>query len=325
MPAYVTEPYSGVFQIQLPMPMSPNIINVYLIHRGAEWVLIDTGLDTEDSLTTFKKSLQDIGCRPTEITRILCTHHHPDHFGASDQLKRLSGAELLLHRKEMEYLLRALLRYSSSNYRAFFRTHAISMNETDGFFPLALQMLREAFSPALPDRFLIGDETLQCGDLTLQIISTPGHTPGHLCVYLPSDQLLFTGDHLLPSITPHVGVHPGSPENPLQDYLRSLKKLERFSVQLVLPAHGPCFKNVKERIDQILRHHEARQQAILDALAPHPLTAYDVAFKIFSQPLPPVHRELATFETIAHLELLLGEDKISKETNDGVIFYQLKR
>jgi len=100
MDAKFREVVPGIYLVHLPLPMKPTIVNVYLLDGGAEWGLIDTGMNSADSITTFTEVLAQVGCAPERLRKIICTHHHPDHFGTSKVYKDLTGAQLYLHPAE---------------------------------------------------------------------------------------------------------------------------------------------------------------------------------------------------------------------------------
>src|SRR5690349_15897981 len=96
----VQEVSTDIFVVHLPLPMRPSIINVTLVRSGDEWALIDTGVNTDDSITALQAAMAEVGCAPGAIRKIIATHHHPDHFGASQRLRELTGAEVIMHEKE---------------------------------------------------------------------------------------------------------------------------------------------------------------------------------------------------------------------------------
>src|SRR4029453_190827 len=98
MEAKVRKVVPGIFLLPLALPMKPTIVNVYLLHSGDEWALIDTGMNTAESIATFKAALAQVGCAPEQLRQIICTHHHPDHFGTSKAYVALTGAGAYLHR-----------------------------------------------------------------------------------------------------------------------------------------------------------------------------------------------------------------------------------
>src|SRR5512139_2304679 len=100
--AKVREVWPGIFLVHLPLPMRPTIVNVYLLHSRDEWALVDTGVNSADSIATLEAALEQVGCRPDKIQKVICTHHHPDHFGASQAYKQRFGASVYLNRLENE-------------------------------------------------------------------------------------------------------------------------------------------------------------------------------------------------------------------------------
>ena len=101
-----------------------------------------------------------------------------------------------------------------------------------------------------------------------EVVWTPGHTPGHCCLLLEPDGILFVGDHLLPKITPHVGIGPNGPENPLGDFLASHEKIKRLDARLVCPAHGGVYEDHRRRASQLIDFHRVRKLTMLDADPP---------------------------------------------------------
>ena len=151
-----------------------------------------------------------------------------------------------------------------------------------------------------------------------------------MCLHEPAKKLLFTGDHILPDISPHVGSNPHSSDSPLSDFLTSLLKLRDLDVDLILPAHGRVFTNLTARVEELLHHHEEREQDILRILDDNPKTAYDVATRItwmkdhggrpYSQ-LPSLDKRLAIMEAVSHLRLLLDKGKVRRLHDNGLITY----
>lgn len=160
---------------------------------------------------------------------------------------------------------------------------------------------------------------------------TPGHAPGHICLYEPVEKVLICGDHILPGITPNIGLHPHSSGNPLGDYLNSLDELSRLEIKLALPGHEEPFTNVKTRIAELIQHHQDRNTEILATIKTEAKSAYQVAREITwmadlgGVPWQELHswdRRLAVMETLAHLEAMKIEGKIDKSSGDSVIYYQ---
>src|SRR5213596_339000 len=293
--AKAREIVDGVVQVYLPLPMRPSIVNVYLVRAGATWTLIDTGMNTDESVAAFRGALAEVGIAPESIVRLVGTHHHVDHFGTSGPYQELTRADVYLHPLPADRRL-----------------------------PSPTQYFGRMFAPAEPDHLLGDEDEIPLGDgRTLEVIWTPGHTPGHCCLLLKPERILFVGDHLLPKITPHVGLWPNGPENPLGDFLASHEKVQRFEVRLVCPAHGPVYEDHRRRARQLIDFHRVRKLTRLDLIRRRAMTAYEVALDAFA--IAPDNRfqvMAATYETLAHLELLRREGRVLRAERDGVVVYQ---
>jgi glyoxylase-like metal-dependent hydrolase (beta-lactamase superfamily II) len=321
MDAKIREVVSGIYQLYLPLPTRPSIVNVYLVRGGDEWALIDTGMHSEESIATFKEALQEVGCPFSAIRKLVCTHHHPDHFGTSRTYKDLTGAEVYLHPLELPRIERMQSSAPSPEALAFFRAHGVPMPDSPDGHPTPGRYFGTLYAPVMPDHLLNDGDTVRIGNRELAVVWTPGHTPGHCCFYFPDDKVLIVGDHLLPKITPHVGVFYTGPQNPLQDFINSQQKIQHLNVELVLPAHGAVFKDHRHRAQQIIQHHKFRLQEIHDTISGQARTAYDIAMEVFDLGVerPIFHLMAATFETLAHLHLLMYDGKVRRIEEDSHI------
>jgi glyoxylase-like metal-dependent hydrolase (beta-lactamase superfamily II) len=179
----------------------------------------------------------------------------------------------------------------------------------------------------MPDEWLDRDLVVDLGSRSLDAIATPGHTQGHYVFADAAAGLLFAGDHVLSTITPSIGFEPAYVQQPLRDYLASLAKVRALPDMTLLPAHGPTTTSSHQRIDELVAHHDLRLDQSLDAVLGGAGTAYDVA-----RVLPWTRRErrfeelgdfdavLASFETLAHLELLALQGRLSRADGATVVF-----
>ena len=314
--AKVRELQPGVFLLHLPLPMKPTIVNVYLVRDGDEWALIDTGMNTDDSKNAFQSILQSLGIAPSAIRKIICTHHHPDHYGASAFLAQLTGATVYLHPLEYEKSRTFAPANRSDEALAFFRANGIPV-ERFLHIPSPSEFWSGMYAPVKPDELLADGDVLHVGECEIEVVWTPGHAPGHCVLYLRHEKLMIVGDHLLPKITPHVGYFPGGVADPLGDFLDSQRKVQRFEVDAVLPAHGAVYADHIHRANQLIQHHHYRMEAMLDVIKAQPAPAYVVATKAFNfdHDAPLSYQFPATFETLAHLHHLktLGRADVGKE------------
>ena len=182
----------------------------------------------------------------------------------------------------------------------------------------------------LPDSWLHDGGQVQVGDRCLRVIATPGHTQGHVVFHDPAAGILFAGDHVLPQITPSVGLEAAPAPFPLRDYLDSLRLMFTLPDALLLPAHGPVAASVHQRVTELLAHHENRLAASAAAVAAGADTAYQTALalpwtrreKSFGE-LDPPNQLLAVAETAAHLDVLVLQRRLSSSIcADGIEYYR---
>lgn len=296
---------AGVFLVRLPLPGPPRTVNVYILRGPDGWALVDTGLDTPESRAALEGAWAAAGVSPAALQVIICTHHHPDHYGASGPLWARTRAPVWIHPAERPGIDHYRTRERPAEARAFFVRHGIPMDRL-GHVPTAGEWWGPMYSPAEPEVHLEDGMRLEVAGFPVEVVATPGHTPGHCILRLPREELLIVGDHLLPRITPHVGWYPGGPPDPLGDFLDSQRKVQGLEARAVLPAHGDVYRDHRRRAAQIIRHHEYRLAEIADAVACRPLTAWEAAAHTFGfdAGAPLTLQFPATFETLAHLEHL---------------------
>lgn len=166
----------------------------------------------------------------------------------------------------------------------------------------AFEEIGKNFQQLHPHTLLYGGETIAILDGCLEAIWTPGHSPGHLCLYERRRRLLFSGDHMLENISPNIGWQPE--EDPLGAYLESLRKTAELDIDLILPSHGPPFRGHREWIANAFAHHRERCDRILELLQGAPKAAHALVAELWIRPLSRFHYRFAIYEVLAHLEYL---------------------
>ena len=296
------------------MPFELRHVNVYLLEDGDGWTLIDTGLQTDESRAALDSGLKEAGIERRRIRRILVTHIHPDHVGLAAELQTATGAELVIHRLEVALMEPRYARAEDlvQEVAGWLQVNGVPRQEAE-FLKTASMAAREYVGVPRPDTLLEGAERLPLKSSPLLAVWTPGHSPGHCCFYWPARRLLFSGDHLLPTISPNIGLHPQSGADPLNDYLASLRRVARLPVEQVLPAHGDAFSDHARRAGEIERHHEARKDAVL-AIAGEPMTGWEIASRLFQEVMSRnvFQQRLALQETLAHCQSLAVEGRMIK-------------
>lgn len=321
----------GVHQIKVPIQSPQQHINVYVLEGEEGNMMIDTGWNTPEVFSSIKDGLKEKGFGFKDIRQIVATHAHPDHYGLAGRIKQLSGAAFLMHEAEASLLGSRYLEIDDlmKSLGVMLRRHGVPPKELPNMESASLGV-RDLVVTATPDKELKGGETLSTGQFELEVIHTPGHSVGHICLYEPQRKLLFSGDHILPDVTPAVGLHPQSGSNPLGDFINSLKEVEKREVNFVLPGHGAAFSGLKQKVWDIIYHHELRLREVSNAIKDELKTAYQIAQEITWVPmeggvpfakLGPFDKRLAIMETLAHLELLIAEGKADKVVEDDRILF----
>ena len=326
----IEEVVPGIHRIPLPLPNDGlRAVNVYTIEDpSAGLTLIDSGWSIPPARERLVGLLAELGYAPGDITRFLVTHVHRDHYTLAITLRREFGGHVALGAGEKPSL--DVIR--SPRHRPL--DAEIARMHVLGAAPLAdeLQLQTGAGRPSpvpweLPDTWLTAT-TLGVGRRNLEVVPTPGHTQGHVVFHDLDGELLFAGDHVLPTITPSIGLEPASPDNPLKDFLDSLALVRARPDAKLLPAHGPVTDSVHERVDQLIAHHGRRLDQMEAAALVGRSTAYEVAQAVkwtrrerSFDDLDLFNRMLATGETGAHLDMLVYQNRLRLVLDDGIRHY----
>jgi len=324
----------GIYRLPLSLPSSfQSYINSYLVKGNNEHLLIDTGWNTDEAFDSLKKQLADISINLEDISQIVVTHAHPDHYGLGGKLRELYGTKLALHYREKDFIDSRYVNMDEllQQMAQWLQVNGVPPDELAELQTASLGMAKFV-APRLPDITLYGGETITTGHFSLKVLWTPGHAPGHVCLYEPTQKILFSGDHILPTITSHVGLHPQTSSNPLGDYFDSLNQLKQLDVKLVLPGHEYPFTDFKLRLEEIMQHHKQRNSEILSALNANPKTAYQIATEITWMSdtngvswdkLSSWDKRMAILETLSHLEAMRATGEVDKFTRDDIIYYNI--
>jgi glyoxylase-like metal-dependent hydrolase (beta-lactamase superfamily II) len=290
----------------------------YMVRSGGETLLIDCGWNTDDAYSALEETMQEHGAHPSEVNKLFITHVHPDHFGMAGRLKRLSDCDVIIHEKDAEFIKARYLapRGLTEDMSRFMTANGVPPMDSPAMAMGSMNMI-DKVAPVPPDTEVKGGEDLHIGSFEFEIIWTPGHSPGHICLYEPNHKVLFTGDHILPTITPNVSIHAQTHGSPLGDYMRSLQKLEDLDVKYVLPAHEFDTTELKKRIYEIHHHHEERLDEMVAATDRGGSTAWEVAGRVkwatgMLEDFEPFMQRAAVGETIAHLEYLFEQGRLAK-------------
>ncbi len=318
------ELYPGLFRIQVPLPNSPlKTLNSYVIRGGERNLLIDTGFNRNTCKKAMLEGLAELGIG-LETIDLFITHLHADHFGL---VAELAGENTRIYfnrpdstRLENTQVFEDILHYGT---KSGFPEGGLrdALNQHPGV------KYGAGLIPAMT--FVSDRQHLAVGDYDFVCIRTPGHTPGHTCLYEPGKKIFIAGDHVLYDITPHIQCWSDN-GNPLKDYLLSLDRVQKLDVDQALPGHRNLFRDFGQRIDTLKRHHARRMDEVVEILSKSsPLTAYEVASGMTWdlvaknwEAFPLMQKWFATGEAIAHLRYLEIDNRIRRAALEPVILYE---
>lgn len=303
-----------IHTITLPVPWDLKSVNVHLVELDEGYMLIDSGVATPECFRVLEAALIEHGVQWTDVRTLLLTHFHPDHTGLSWKILELTGARLIMHREDVAYLAELARVDGVPCFNEAMRMAGVPVELSDEI-ERALRGNRPAFRTHRPDQVLEGGEVLPVRGGTLEAIWTPGHTPGHVCLYSREHRTLISGDHVLEWITPNIAWHPN--EDMLAKYLASLNLLLPYEVDLVIPSHGHRFQTHRPVIERTAGHHEERCAKILEHLREAPMTAHELVLAMWRRKLSAFHHHFASFEILAHLEYMKRRGQLSPRLRTG--------
>ena len=303
----------GIFRVRIPIEGSPlKEVNTYLIVSSKKILIVDPGpnhpLCLEILCLVLKESKLD-----DKEKEVFVTHFHLDHIGLC---AKLDGMVLRFFLNEIEaQIIEEKLDERQKEALKLMKQHGFPENELEA---LKIYHPAKALPPFLPSFHPVKEGyKLLSGETELIVIETPGHSPGHCCLYEPNKRILFSGDHLLKEITPNVSLW-SEEVDVLNLYLTNLKRLTELEVKIVLPGHGDPFSEFEKRIGELERHHAERCNEILNLVKNRPLTAYEIAslmrwdVKEKWDDLPTFQKWLGVSEVLAHLIYLERQKKIKR-------------
>ncbi len=322
----------GVHRIPLPLPIaSLHAVNVYVIEDPSGLVVVDSGWAMPDTRTSMERALKTLGYGLDDVSVFLVTHAHWDHYSQALALREAFGTRVRIGRGE--------------------RPSIEAFDVGRGLHPRQVEMLRRCGAPeladeianmpidqserdvphTLPDSWIDDGERIGLAERGLDAFATPGHTRGHIVLRDAGAGLLFAGDHILPHITPSIGLETEPEPRPLRSYLESLRLVRDMPDTLLLPAHGPVTPSVHTRVDELLEHHRERLEAAAAQVRAGRTTAFEVAAALpwtrrnrSLGDLDAFSRMLAVLETEAHLDVLVDQGVLDGHEEAGVRSYAVR-
>lgn len=299
--------------VPTPFPVGP--VNCYVLDDDPMTV-VDPGMVWSDNTEIIRSVVEARGRSVSDVAQVVVTHGHPDHFGAAGWLADLADAVVVCGRPEWPKLGGIIERTSMADLVARLGIPDRLRDVFKSFY----EGVRALSHPIDAERVVLLDDgdMIDGGARSWEAHVTPGHSVGHLCLFDADDRVLLSGDHLLACITPNPTLEPDDgPEGrrrSLVEYLASLERFVRMDPLLVLPGHGPWFRDVPTLAGAMQQHHEDRCQEILDVLsAAGEQTPFEVAGRLFPE-IRDFSVMLAVSEVVGHLDVLEDGGRVVRDT-----------
>lgn len=311
-PLTVSEVAPGLHRLTLPLGIhGVSSVNGYLLAGDGGDTLVDCGVaaaptDSDDAgpdgTAALERALHACGSGFERLERLVVTHAHIDHFGLAGEVVRRSGGELWMHRRtELD-----IAKYADPDEAVDRRTLMLADH---GLFGAALTETSTGLCDWLPvmpsigrpSTLLDGGERFRVGDRTWEVVPTPGHSYGHVCLWSAADRLLCSGDHLLKVASPPVTFERGFDPDPMGSYLESLERVRLLDPVLTLPGHGPPFADGARRATSVSREKRRRLDRIRDTVEARERTVTELAAELFPTVTTGVQRHFVMAEILAYL------------------------
>lgn len=307
----------GIWRLRLPLPW-PGVPhgNAWALASGDGIVLVDTGIHGDESIEDLELAMRMVGLRIEDVSLLVCTHAHSDHYGEASEIVRRAGCELWMH-PDYEHIVRLA-------------------NDPDALLEARLEMAGRAGVPTErlrvarelrtgrpsgireviePDRDLVQGVAVKTDHGLWHVIETPGHAPSHVCLWQPDRRLLISGDHLLGRI--HLYFDYGYSPDPIGEFLSSLERIRGLGARLCLSGHGRTFTDIEPHIDGNVALVGERLTIVEEAIAASPQTAFEITPLLKS--VFEGAEDMALLETLCYLRRLEVDGRAEMVADDDGI------
>jgi glyoxylase-like metal-dependent hydrolase (beta-lactamase superfamily II) len=323
----IEELLPDLYRVEIPLPRSPlKALNSYIIKGRERFLIIDTGLNREECLRQMLSALKKLEVDLSR-TDFFITHLHSDHSGLVETLAT-DTSKVYFNKLEASFAAFQSSEKYWEELLAFYQSNGFPNDEIEQVrkghpgYRYSIKRQINLVTTEEGDKIEIGDYLFRC-------IETPGHSPGHTCLYDANKKVLVCGDHILFDITPNITCWRQM-KNSLKQYLANLEKVYSLDVNLALPGHRNIWNDHRKRIMELQEHHGNRLNEALLALEDGAKTAWEVAPYITWdigckswEEFPSVQKWFAVGETIAHLDYLEADGRARKDTRNHKVLYSL--
>ncbi len=329
--ALITAERAGIQRLAIPTPFLVGRVNCYLI-EDRPLTLVDTGPNSGKSLDELEQALGRHGHAIEDLELIVITHQHMDHVGLLEILLRRSGAEVAALDMLAPYLADFAAAAGSDDdfAQAVMRRHGVP-EDLAAVLAAVGAAFRSYGSSGVVSRELHDGDLLSLRDRRLRVHHRPGHSPSDTIFWDEERKILLAGDHLLGHISSNPLVsrpliadgNPSARERPraLIAYIDSMRATRQLPAQLVLSGHGQPITDHVALIDERLRMHERRARKMLRLLDERPLTAYEIALRMWGN-VAVTQAYLTISEVLGHVDVLERDEQVREIEQDGVVRFQ---
>ncbi|AFA49077.1 MBL fold metallo-hydrolase [Acetobacterium woodii] len=316
-----------IYQLNIPLPNNPlKNLNCYVVKTAGGNLVIDTGFNQRECFDVLSQGLHELAI-DMDLTTLFLTHFHSDHIGLVERICT-DKTRVIMGEIDYQYFTKMMVGGNKQEFKKRFLQEGFpsdDLNAQAKINPAIRYAPKNEFDAMLckdKEIFYIGDYAFEC-------VCTPGHTPGHTCLYMKNEKIMFLGDHVLFDITPNITAWPNISDS-LGDYLESLDKIAGYDINLALPAHRKNDANVYDRIRQLKQHHAERLGEIIAIIENKSgQNAYEIASQLkwsmrgknWSE-FPIQQKWFAVGEIMSHLDYLQERQQISQVKEGQTIGYQ---
>jgi len=306
----------GLQSVRLDLPFRLDHVNCFIAEGENGYTVIDAGLHNKETVARWEKELEG-----KEVTDLIITHYHPDHFGYAGGFQEKYGARVSMSKTDAENGISSWENTLLSKLGDYYTLSGIPEEVGRQMIENTREFIPRVKPYPTVQHYLEEGEKVVLGNFEYEVIFTPGHSEGLVTFYNKEKNVLLGTDHILPKITPNISHWFHGDPNPLGSYYDSLQKIEALEVDVVIPSHGKPFQNGHQRVLELKEHHDERLEA-LHGIIREGKTVYEACEKLFNKKLNVHETRFAIGETLAHLEYLRLNGDCARELQGKVYIYQ---
>jgi glyoxylase-like metal-dependent hydrolase (beta-lactamase superfamily II) len=318
-----------LFVLPLPTPFPIGRINTY-VDRSDGLTLIDTGVNSPLAYEELVQGLATLGCTPSDLDRIIITHHHTDHIGLTERLAETSGAEVWCHELCTPYMenpvdaRQNLCRWSMRIWQEGGVPESL-LDTTERLFEWFASLSN---GPVPVSRILRDCDRITLAGQYWDVLHTPGHAGDLICLYLPSSRILLSSDHLLRDVSSNALAEPpvsgGKRPHRLIEYMSQLQRIADMNPRIAYGGHGNPTEDVPGLVAQRLLFHQKRAEHILSLFDTEPHTLFSITESMFGHVSEP-EKFLALSEVLGHLDWLERDGHIVRIPGGDIVRWHTTR